>query len=157
MLGTVAASPAATNEALLKVGLLFSYVNSTAVYKCPADRKQINGADTVRSMSMNAWMNPITSWNQIKGYGGVKLLRDFRKQSDLNAIGATKCWVLIDEKPTTINDGWFVVDPNVTANWYDSPAVYHNGAGGLSFADGHCEFFPRRLSTEPLHYTIVSR
>jgi prepilin-type processing-associated H-X9-DG protein len=23
--------------------------------------------------------------------------------------------------------------------WIDFPAVYHNGAGGLSFADGHAE------------------
>ena len=51
----------ATNTTLVQAGLLYPYVNNLAVYKCPSDRKQVNGANTVRSMSMNAWMNSITS------------------------------------------------------------------------------------------------
>ena len=42
-------------------------------------------------------------------------------------------------KTALINDGWTitgVTDPN---NWVDLPASYHNGAGGISFADGHSE------------------
>jgi prepilin-type processing-associated H-X9-DG protein len=46
--------------------------------------------------------------------------------------------VFIDENPWGINDGFFVCDPAV-AVWVDYPASYHNGAGGLSFADGHAE------------------
>ncbi len=49
------------------------------------------------------------------------------------------CWVLIDENPNSINDGWFVCDPNNLSTWPDVPASYHNAAGGLSFADGHAE------------------
>jgi len=49
-----------------------------------------------------------------------------------------KCWVTVDESPTSINDGWFVVEPGLK-EWVDTPAAYHNGAGGLSFADGHSE------------------
>jgi prepilin-type processing-associated H-X9-DG protein len=48
-------------------------------------------------------------------------------------------WVTIDENPVSINDGWFVCDPNVDSQWFDVPATYHNGAGGVSFADGHSE------------------
>jgi prepilin-type N-terminal cleavage/methylation domain-containing protein/prepilin-type processing-associated H-X9-DG protein len=54
-----------------------------------------------------------------------------------------KCWVTIDECPGTINDAWFVCDPfyngNPSTTWVDIPASYHNGAVGISFADGHAE------------------
>ena len=141
VLGSVAAAAgsAATNTALIENGLLYPYVKSTAVYKCPADRKQVVGGNTVRSMSMNAWLNSIRSWNSIIGYSGAQRLRDFRKQGEIIAPSPSQCWVFIDENPNSINDGWFVCDPNNLNLWYDIPATYHNGAGGLSFADGHCE------------------
>ena len=139
VLGRVDASVgnAATNTALIQNGLLFPLINNRSVYKCPADQKSFKGAPTVRSMSMNAWMNSITSWNDIIGYGGTQRLRDFRKQGQI--ISPSMTWVFIDENPNTINDGWFVADPNKPNLWYDVPASYHNNAGGLSFADGHAE------------------
>jgi len=142
VLGSVAAAAgaSASNPELIKGGLLFPYINNNLdIYKCPADRKQVNGASTVRSMSMNCWMNSITSWNTIMGYNGATLLRDFRKQSDITKPGPSQCWVFIDENPNSINDGWFAADPNQTTKWVDIPASYHNNAGGLSFADGHAE------------------
>ena len=141
VLGTMDSLPAATNFLLLEAGTLFPYVKALGVYKCPADRKAYGSDLTVRSMSMNCWMNPITGqdWNTIKGYGGASLLRVFRKQTDIVAPTASKCWVFIDENPGSINDGWFVCDPNDPTKWPDVPATYHNGAGGLSFADGHAE------------------
>ena len=57
--GSMDTMPGATNTVLIQMGLLFPYVNNLAVYKCPADKKTMNGALTARSMSMNAWMNPI--------------------------------------------------------------------------------------------------
>jgi len=139
VLGTMDSLPGATNSLLIQAGLLFPYINSLAVYKCPADRKLMGGVPTVRSMSMNCWMNPIHDWNAIKGYGGASTLRVFKKQADILLPAPAKCWVFIDENPVSINDGWFVCDPNTTASWPDVPASYHNGAGGLSFADGHSE------------------
>ena len=128
----------ATQPLLVKGGLLYSYINNLEVYKCPADRKNFNGIPTVRSMSMNCWMNPINDWNTIKGYTGVNALRIFKKQSDITRPSPSECWVTIDENPDSINDGWFVCDPKL-ANWPDVPATYHNAAGGISFADGHAE------------------
>ena len=88
---------------------------------------------------MNCWMNPIHDWNSIMGYGGASALRVFKKQADINKPAPANCWVLIDENPLSINDGWFVCDPNNAKTWPDVPASYHNGAGGLAFADGHSE------------------
>jgi prepilin-type N-terminal cleavage/methylation domain-containing protein/prepilin-type processing-associated H-X9-DG protein len=141
VLGSVApgAGAAATNVELVKNGLLYPYVGNVAVYKCPADRKQVGGANTIRSMSMNAWMNSIRSWNDVKGYAGAMRLRDYRKQNDITVPSPSQCWVFIDENPYSINDGWFASDPNQPNLWVDIPATYHNSAGGLSFADGHAE------------------
>jgi prepilin-type processing-associated H-X9-DG protein len=129
--------PMATNTALLQIGLVYPYINSFGVYKCPADRQAVRGFPTVRSMSMNCWMNPIDNWNDHGGNhpGAVK---EFRKQTDITAPGPAMAWVLIDENPWGINDGFFVCDP-IKPAWIDIPASYHNGAGGLSFADGHAE------------------
>jgi prepilin-type N-terminal cleavage/methylation domain-containing protein/prepilin-type processing-associated H-X9-DG protein len=141
VLGAVntAAGSAATNLAFIENGLLFPYVNNVAVYKCPADQKQVLGAPTVRSMSMNAWMNPLETWNDVIGYIGTARLRVFRRQDELVGPRPDMAWVFIDENPNSINDGWFVCDPNNNNLWYDIPASYHNNAGGISYADGHAE------------------
>jgi prepilin-type N-terminal cleavage/methylation domain-containing protein/prepilin-type processing-associated H-X9-DG protein len=141
VLGSVAtnAGSAATNFVFIQDGLLFPYVKNFGVYKCPADRKMVLGAPTIRSMSMSAFMNPLESWNDIIPYSGLQLLRDFHKQSDIIAPVPAQCWVFIDENPNSINDGWFCCDPNKPNEWYDIPASYHGNAGGLSFADGHAE------------------
>ena len=128
----------ATDPLLVKGGLLYSFINNLAVYKCPADRKNFAGTPTVRSMSMNCWMNPIQDWNAVKGYSGANAQRVFKKQSDIIGPSPALCWVTIDENPDSINDGWFVCDPKISS-WPDVPATYHSGAGGVSFADGHAE------------------
>ena len=58
----------------------------------------------------------------------------------------SKTWLLLDEREDSINDATFAVDmtgfdPMNPAGWriVDYPASYHNGAGGLNFADGHSE------------------
>ncbi len=145
----------ATDPELIKFGTLFPYSKNTKIYKCPADQKSgsVTGGGqgpTSRSMSMNAWMNPLNqsmgwttdeSWDSVKGYGGLNLLKVFRKQGDiaLHRGGPSKLFVTVDENPYTINDGWFVVDPNQLTTWVDVPASYHNQACGFGFADGHAE------------------
>jgi prepilin-type N-terminal cleavage/methylation domain-containing protein/prepilin-type processing-associated H-X9-DG protein len=142
--GSMDTSPGNTNVDLIKLALLFPYIKTIDVYKCPADKRtadwpSVNGPRTVRSMSMNCWMNPINSWNTQKGYSGAQAQREFRKQTDISKPTPSKCWVTIDENPYSINDGWFVVDLNQPGTWVDVPASYHNGACGISFADGHAE------------------
>ena len=114
------------NLDLIRNGLLFPYIKSVEVYKCPGDKSQ-----NIRSMSMNAWMNPIN----YEGLIDPSKFIVFRKQTDI--LKPTEIWVTIDERHPGINDGWFLVRPNVTNAWRDYPAIYHANAGGLSFADGH--------------------
>jgi prepilin-type processing-associated H-X9-DG protein len=76
-------------------------------------------------------------------FGGPEF-RAYLKLAHVIDPGPSMTWVLIDEHPDSINDGFFVIqmigypDP-ANAQLPDFPASYHNGAGGLSFADGHAE------------------
>jgi len=127
---------------------------NAAVFRCPADTSTVNAGKKhgikprVRSMSMNAWVggdgqngrnNGHHTWFGSRNDGTM-----FLKRSDMSVQGASKVWVLIDERMDSINDGFFVIwmpgypDPKRTI-MVDYPASYHNNAAGLSFADGHAE------------------
>ena len=133
---------ASTDPSLVQAGSLFPYSRNVKIYKCPADQKTQPNASgvltlTTRSMSMNCWMNPMDLGSPPFGGG---LARVFRKQTDITSPSPVNCWVLLDESPGSINDGWFVCDQFVyPMQWVDIPASYHNNACGLSFADGHAQ------------------
>ena len=143
-MGTMHEGPSWTNTILIEDSLLFKYVNSLAVYKCPADRAVATpngfyggrGVPKVRSQAMNCWMNPINQ-RAANSRSPSNPITNFRKMSDISNPAET--WVTIDENPVSINDGWFVCEGTATSAWTDAPATYHNNAGGLSFADGHAE------------------
>jgi len=126
----------------IQVGVIFPYVKSVGPYRCPADRSMYpltggaNAKPRVRSMSMNSWLNPLKVWQDEDTKHGVKV---FRKMGQLQEPGPSKAFFFIDENPNTINDGYIVVDLLQKDHWVDTPASYHNGAGGLSFCDGHSE------------------
>ena len=133
-------TPDNTNVLYLQRSHLFPNLKSLEVWKCPADKStSLHGGvlyRRVRSMSMNNWMNCGSAWNSATQY---KILR---KLSDFTSPSPAQTWVLIDERQESINDGFFVVTMNQRdAGCYivDYPASYHNGAGGLNFADGHSE------------------
>jgi prepilin-type N-terminal cleavage/methylation domain-containing protein/prepilin-type processing-associated H-X9-DG protein len=130
----------ATNVNLLTSpeGLLWDYNQSLGIYKCPADKSTVKIGNVthprVRSMSMNGNMNG-DSWytREISNWW------TFKKLSDINAMSVSDAFVFIDEREEAIDDGYFLVFLNRRAQWGNLPAIYHNGAGGLSFADGHAE------------------
>jgi prepilin-type N-terminal cleavage/methylation domain-containing protein len=142
-----------TNVLFLQRSHLQPNLSTLAVWRCPADTsRSMHGGVTyprVRSMSMNNWMNCASAWN------GASQFRIMKKLSDFTDPAPAKTWVLIDERMESINDGFFVVTMNQTgAGCYlvDYPASYHNGAGGLNFADGHSEIHRWRdpRTTPPL-------
>jgi len=123
-------------QAWIKLGLLYPYVNSVDIYKCPADQSGIRSFNTfyphVRSMSMNTWLGDIAP------YANTTTVISYYKEANLSRPGPANLWVFIDENPISINDGSFICLPGVN-QWIDCPASYHNGAGGLAFGDGHAE------------------
>jgi len=137
----------------IKTGLLWTYCGKNLdIFKCPGDRSTVvnplrQTVPRVRSMSMLNWVggrgdasgNPAAmNWSDATGPWRI-----YRKSSDFNQPGAARTFVFLDEREDSINDGFFVVDmdgyPNAPVQLVDSPASYHGGSGGLSFADGHSE------------------
>jgi prepilin-type N-terminal cleavage/methylation domain-containing protein len=131
---SVAGPPDAIDPEAIKRGLIYPYLQNLKSYKCPSDIKQFAGYPTVRSYSMNGWMNPIS----IEQFS--PLARAYRRQTQIINPSPSQCWVSIEENPGTINDGWFMCDPfKFPTIWVDMPAAYHNKSSSLSFADGHTE------------------
>jgi len=128
-----------TNSQLLANGLLFPYVKSLKLYKCPADRSlsaQQSGAgftERIRSIAMNAFVKG----SAIPGQYWVPGFAAYAKESDLIAPAPSELWVLADENADTINDGWLITAMGKPNQWDDMPGSYHNGACVFSFADGH--------------------
>ena len=78
------------------------------------------------------------------GSGTVIGYKNFVKTSDLTGnAGASQWFVFLDEKPVTINDGYFEVVmarmTPVSILMDDNPSQVHGGACGFGFADGHSE------------------
>jgi prepilin-type N-terminal cleavage/methylation domain-containing protein/prepilin-type processing-associated H-X9-DG protein len=118
---------------------------SAGIYKCPADRSavKIGGRvhPRVRSISLSQAMNSQDDW---LSYLTKKPYHVFKKVADIGVMGPSKAYVFIDEHPDSLNYGDFAVAMNdgISAAQImiiDVPASYHNGAGGISFADGHAE------------------
>lgn len=118
------------------------YLPSAGVYKCPADlsyvviggRRQLR----VRSMGMSQAMGGPGGWLPSPPY------RWFNKISDIVNPSPSSAYVLLDEHPDSINAGGYAnqmvpADKMGSARIIDFPASYHNGAAGISFADGHAE------------------
>ena len=115
---------------------LGQYIKSPAAFKDPADKSTVRiGGQTiarVRSISMNGFVGEKSrSWTDPSKYSIYSKLSIIKSP--------TMTFVFLDEREDGINDGWFATNPDVRYNIIDYPASYHNGAGGLSFADGHSE------------------
>jgi prepilin-type N-terminal cleavage/methylation domain-containing protein/prepilin-type processing-associated H-X9-DG protein len=135
--------------------LLAHYNLRAPVYRCPADQSHFSdGSPKVRSYSMNQAVG--TQWKGGSGghlpMGGGWLpgsynanqtaWRTYGKSASILFPTPSMLWVLIDEHPDSINDTGLSVECGLTGSAdviVDFPASYHNGACGLSFADGHSE------------------
>lgn len=127
----------------------YPYVSGTGIYKCPADH-YISGGQLAagysarpRSFSMNSYIGPYDpTWTSTVNEFNTSFTQ-FLKLAQMPTPSAI--FVTMDEHPDSINDGYLDDngDPNITKwpaqNWNDLPASFHNGACGVSFADGHSE------------------
>lgn len=113
------------------------YTKVAGAYKCPADRITVkNGGVSrprVRSISMSGWIGPNSpAWNP--GYVV------YAKVSQMVKLSPSSVLAFLDEREDSIDDGYYAVNMD-RAKWelVNFPGSFHNGAGGLSFADGHTE------------------
>ena len=122
-----------TNEVYLSGAKLGSYVNrSIGVYKCPSDKSVAANGPRIRSISMNSLVgDPGVLTNRFNpSYMQFLKMNHFPRPAGI--------YVLMDEHPDTINDGFFMNRLD-DYQWGNLPGSYHNGGMNLSFGDGHWE------------------
>ncbi|MBL9136111.1 MAG: type II secretion system protein [Verrucomicrobiales bacterium] len=150
------------HETYTKKSKLWPYTgNSVGIFKCPADKttaKATSGpmkgqtVPRIRSVSMNNWVGgPPWGASGPSVPGASHGWRVYIRSTDMADPGPSGTFVFLDEREDSINDGYFVVDmagypqgagaaaQGSRLKIVDYPASYHNGAGGLAFADGHSE------------------
>ena len=143
-----------------ETALFGKYITSPLIYKCPADRSSVTMGGRVyprvRSLSMNQAIGSGSTGSWLPPSNYIV----FQKEGDIINPAPANLLTLLDEHPDSINDaGWAFQmhdpDQRAQARLIDIPASYHNGAGSLSFADGHSEIH-RWLDARtkpPIHYT----
>jgi prepilin-type N-terminal cleavage/methylation domain-containing protein/prepilin-type processing-associated H-X9-DG protein len=158
-----------TNYLWVADGVLGKYTaGAVGIYKCPADnylsqqQRQAGWKQRNRSLSMNSAFGRFSSNNEsgdntASGLNwGFSQYRQYLKQAQVPR--PAKTWLFLDEHPDSINDGYFIDNPALNY-WQDTPASYHNGACGFSFADGHSEIrkWLSATSKYPIQYFYGSR
>jgi prepilin-type N-terminal cleavage/methylation domain-containing protein/prepilin-type processing-associated H-X9-DG protein len=135
-----------TNPNVIRNALLYRYINSLEIYKCPG-----NTLDMVRGISMNMAMGgtfggaspPIKSGGSYANFANGTY-KNFVKAADVSR--PSDMWVFMDENDTdssgavNLNDPYFFTRFTLSyGGWafVDLPATYHGNAAGLSWADGH--------------------
>jgi len=163
-------NPDNTNTLLLlteRYSKIAPYLQSAGVFKCPADFSFVRIGNKrynrVRSMGMSQalggpgeWLPPAAGM-----HGNQREYRTYYKLSEITEPGPSMVYVLLDEHPDSINAGGFankmVVNP-ASAYIIDYPASYHNGAAGISFADGHAEIrkWQDPRTKPPVKFTLMT-
>jgi prepilin-type processing-associated H-X9-DG protein len=147
-----------TNVALITGGLLAPYgARAPGLYKCPADRfldpnqHHANWVARLRSYAMNAFMgntNILVNENVMPESDYLRLLRSSQISDP------TRIFVIVDEHPDFINDANFFIHTEEIGHWHDLPSPVHNGAGTVSFADGHAEIHRWHIK-RPISYSLI--
>ena len=136
-------APENTNIMFIKEALLSPYTaRSSGIYKCPSDnfvtsqQRAAGWTSRVRSYSMNCFVGDA---GQLQSPGPQNALspgwRQFLQIDDMPSPSGI--YVMLDEHPPTLNDGWFHLYP--TYGTGDEIASNHNSRATFSFADGHSE------------------
>jgi hypothetical protein len=118
---------------------LAPYVNKAAnIFRCPEDN-YVSGAQRARGITQR-----VRSYSANIGVGAgnaeqgpwAAIYKHFTNNFEFFYPGPAETWVFTEEHPDSINDTAFF---NPYPNFVDFPAVYHDAATVLAFADGHSE------------------
>ena len=145
-----------TNRCYLERSPFARYGAAPGIWRCPSDisTRTLAGQryDRVRSISMNVMLG-IAQYPVIPPAWDPWRARAIKRTAGIRNPGPAECFVFLDEREDSIDTSFFLVFPGglrpppgpcepVNPAAYgltDYPGSYHNGAGNLSFADGHVE------------------
>ncbi|MDB6124449.1 MAG: hypothetical protein JWQ71_3442 [Pedosphaera sp.] len=126
--------------------MIYPYNQSTAIYRCPADKSTLETLDGVKLG--NPRLRSYNMSQSVNGYPEYDLsfstnCPSFKKFTEIRNPAPDKLLVFLDVHEDEILDTLFGIptqlrwgSPNV---WWDVPANRHNQGCNLSFADGHVE------------------
>ncbi|MBC8096946.1 MAG: prepilin-type N-terminal cleavage/methylation domain-containing protein [Akkermansiaceae bacterium] len=149
--GTGTLTPDATDARMIKQALLYPYVKSLDLYKCPG-----NNRGMLRGVTMNGHMgNRTFSASRDVPAGDFDV---YMKAAGI--VRPTERFVTMDEDRNSVNDGMFYVrvqDLAAPFTMKDWPGTSHGGSGGISFADGHVEMHKwKKIGAAPSGYNPAS-
>ena len=134
-------NPDNTNKLFLLNAKIGPYTHDVGVYHCPADNHPVKtpaGPKTrIRSVSMNGFVEGGAYGKATSGSTWYSTYNNYNKTTDVINPSPSNLWLMDDEHPDSINDGWQITNVTDPNSWTDLPASYHNGACGFNFADGH--------------------
>jgi prepilin-type N-terminal cleavage/methylation domain-containing protein len=133
-----------TNVNFLLNAKIGPYTRNIGIYRCPADvylstiQRRLGWSGRVRSIGMNGFIEGGAYRDPSGGSTWFNNYYRYDKLADVVKPSPSELWVVADEHPDSINDGWMItnMDPN---SWTDLPASYHCGSAGFGFVDGHSE------------------
>ncbi len=146
-----------TNTDGITMAPFYKYAGSLQIYRCPADnylsqaQKAAGFQFRPRSYSMNNFFGPTFPPEQGAATTANHTFPNYRQFLKSGQIPTpADFFVMLDEHPDSINDGYLETNPDPTTTvWDDLPGSYHDGACGVAFADGHSEVhkFKSRVCT----------
>jgi prepilin-type processing-associated H-X9-DG protein len=133
---------------------LARYGAAPGIWRCPSDQstRTVNGLrlPRTRSLSMNEQLGTYHPYRTLDHH--PPWVTDWmwsltvKKAADIRNPGPAQCSVFLEAREDAIEDSHFLVAPygfrEASPALYrlvDFPGNYHNGAGNLTFADGHAE------------------
>ena len=131
-----------TTTTNIQSGILYKYINSPGVYRCPADKSTVRRNPSLprtRSYSIDAWLNDDPTLIGLP----LESLRPYMKTKYPQLLKPAKIFTFIDEQEQCIDSGILVAPhpilfPQYRNNWlWDMPSDRHNQGCSISFADGH--------------------
>lgn len=150
----------ATNTSLIVNGKLYPYVEAAALFRCPgATAVKTETGETVtpvRSYAMNSFMGARKPSVGLIPAHAIRHVPFFARDNEIPRPSQT--WVMIEEDERSLDDGFFVTDPEGHV-WFDFPAASarrHDFAFTWAFADGHADIWKlrdTRTSKLQLHKT----
>ena len=131
--------PDATNVTLMRQGLLFPYLTSEEVYRCPSAKSPVQDSSTlrVRHYSLNGMMGLNGSAARNLVHPGVM---EHLKLTSVRDPGPARANLFIDEQAsagvssteTSVDDGYFAVNLE-DDTWQNAPSSRHGNGVTLSF------------------------
>lgn len=117
-------------------GLMFPYVKTAAIYRCPADPARLRTSKGVvvpstRTFNLSIWMNC-----EADQYGA------YRKMTEVADPPPAQSMTFIDVNELEIEDptfGLYPPDSPFDGEWIDMPTDRHNRGLNIAMIDGHAE------------------